>query len=503
MQSGNLLYLNEKNFLRQIMIEEQVKIHDKFSLEIKLGFLAKKPHINEFSVSTWIFIPNSLDINRWNYQKGDFYKDLKANIRLITPVYTLAELADENEEPYRFLKEAVIQLCKHPSGQTSASYEYHIRMFISIMKSALREEVNFIVGNRDNNLHELTDNFIRNATKAAAIYRDLKKYVDKPGMKGDLMNYYLFGDEFMSNLIEQHAFKLIDNLQRKKRLNDEIRKALMDLIHFELDYKKENGYVYVDKNSKDNNREVVFRLSLLKKYAENELFLDVRRRREGVWIEQIYFSIAAGISMIFATAVAFSFQRQYGNLTMPFFVALVISYMLKDRLKELARYYLAHRLGRRFFDVKTDISLNENNIGWHKEGMDFISERKVPAEVMRIRQRSFILEAENRNNKEQIILYRKLVRLKRDKLEQVSPFPTAGMNDIIRFNVSNYIQKMDNPEVPLFIPEEDGSIGIIKGEKMYYINFIMQLKHSGGMRYKRYRVVMNRKGIQGIERFEV
>lgn len=485
------------------MIEEQVKIHDKFSLEIKLGFLAREQNINEFSVSTWIFIPNSLDINRWNYQKGDFYKDLKSNIRLVTPVYTLEELADETEDPYRFLKESVVQLSRHISGAESAAYEYHIRMFISILKSALREEVAFIVGNQDKDHHELTDNFIKNSTKITAAYRELKTIIDKPGLKGNLLNYYLFGDEFMSNLIEQHAFKLIVDLRKKGRLNQSISQTLMELIHQEINYKKDNGLLIVNKNGKDKNRELVFRLSLLKKYAENELFLDVRRRREGVWIEQIYFSLAAGISMVFATAIAFSFQKQYGSLTMPFFVALVISYMLKDRLKELARYYLAHRWGRRFFDVKTDISLNEHNIGWHKEGMDFISERKVPSEVMRIRQRSFILEAENRNNKEQIILFRKLVRLNKDKLGKVSPYPTAGMNDIIRFNVSNYIQKMDNPEVPLFVPEEDGSVGIVKGEKMYYINFIMQLKHSGGVKYKRYRVVMNRKGIQEVEHFNV
>ena len=65
------------------MIEELVKIHDKFSVEIKLGFNARrKQEVNDFSVNTWIFIPNSLDINRTTYLKTDFYRDLKSNIRL-------------------------------------------------------------------------------------------------------------------------------------------------------------------------------------------------------------------------------------------------------------------------------------------------------------------------------------------------------------------------------------------------------------------------------------
>lgn len=483
------------------MIEEQVKVHDKFSVEIKLGFVAKEENINEFSVSTWLFIPNSLDINRWNYTKQDFYRDLKSNIRLITPVYLLKEIADKSQVPYQFLEKSIRQLGQRPLRETTSAYEYHIRMYVSIIKSALRDEIAFIIKRSGEDYHSLAGSYIENVNKIARNYRSLKQIADKPGTHDVLLKYYLFGDEFMSNLIEQHTFKLIEGLRKKKHLHDDIAGRLMEVINSEIEYKKQQGWQYVKKQSHNNNRDLVFRLSLLKKYAENELFLDVTRQREGVLAEQVYFSIAAGISMVFATAIAFSIQKQYGNLTMPFFVALVVSYILKDRLKELARYYLAHRWGRRFFDLKTRISLSEHVIGWHKEGMDFISERKVPVEVLRIRNRSDILEAENRNNKEQIILYRKLVRLRRGSLNKVSPYPTAGMNDIIRFNVSNYINKMDNPEVPLFVPDDEKLVEIVKGEKMYYLNLIMQFRHSGGVKLKRYRIVMNRKGIREIERF--
>jgi hypothetical protein len=93
------------------MIEEQVKIHDKFSVEIKLGFLARKDQeISDFSVNTWIFIPNSLDINRATYQKTDFYRDLKSNIRLITPVYLLRDIANCEKEPFTLLEHSFFGL---------------------------------------------------------------------------------------------------------------------------------------------------------------------------------------------------------------------------------------------------------------------------------------------------------------------------------------------------------------------------------------------------------
>jgi hypothetical protein len=45
------------------MIDENVKIHDLFSLEIKEGFVAsEKQKINIFAFSMWIFMPNNLEI---------------------------------------------------------------------------------------------------------------------------------------------------------------------------------------------------------------------------------------------------------------------------------------------------------------------------------------------------------------------------------------------------------------------------------------------------------
>ena len=133
--------------------------------------------------------------------------------------------------------------------------------------------------------------------------------------------------------------------------------------------------------------------------------------------------------------------------------------------------------------------------------MVFVPESKVPGEVLKIRDRSAILEADNRNNREKIILYRKLIRLNRQSLDECSLYPTSGMNDIIRFNVSNFIHKMDNPIVPLYSPGNNDEIETVKGEKMYYINLVLQFKNEDQLDYKRYRIVLNRKGINEIEKF--
>ena len=484
------------------MINSSVKIHDKYSFEIKLGFVArKKKKVSEFAVNSWFFIPNSLDINRSTYDKKDFYRDMKSNIRLITPGYLLRDIATGDNSPFTMLESSFQRLAFQPTRTHVAEYEYHIKMFLSIVKSALRNDMVHIMRNSiPEDTVFLVEEFVENASKIARNYRNLRRIINVSTIQEDWFNYFLFGDEFLSNVIEQHSFMLLKAISTKgKQAPGSSRKKLLNLIHFEIEYKKDKDFRIVEKTRQHKNEELVYRLTLLKKYAENVLFLSARKKKDGILKEQVYYSLAAGLSMVFATAIAFSFQQKYGNFTMPFFVALVVSYMLKDRLKELGRYYFAHKLGRSYFDHKTVISLNENKIGWSKEAMDFIGEENIPDEVLKIRDRSAILDANNRNNTEKIILYRKWIRLNRQSLDSCSVYPIAGTNEIIRFNVLNFTHQMDNPVMNLFLPEEKLDFEFAPSEKNYHINLVMQFRYEDQTNYRRYRIILNREGIRKIE----
>jgi len=485
------------------MFEELVKIHDKFSVEIKLGFIPlRKQKVSNFAVNTWIFIPKSLDITKSTYQKSDFYRDLKSNIRLITPVYNLREIASSERSPIVYLTKSFQSLSENPTRSRIADYEYNIRMFLSILKSSLRNELNSIEKNFL--IHDkvvMVEKYVTQVCQIAQKYRDLRSTINVSSVKKEIVNYYFFGDEFMSNSIEHNTFKL---LKKIKELNDESNNKLLEklatLIHEEIEYKKANGYPIVEEASPDHNRRLLSRLGVLKKFAESELYLNVVKRRDGVLIEQIYLSIAAGLSMVFATAIAFSFQQKFGNLTMPFFVALVVSYMLKDRIKELARHYFAHKLGNRYFDQKTNITLKNHVIGSEREAMDHITFDKIPKEVIALRSRSSVFEEYARQHADSVLLYRKVINLNRENLDKISSYAMPGINEIIRINVSNFLQKMDNAKIPLFALDGNNGYQIIKGEKVYYLNIVMQMKRQNKSIYYHYRIVMNRSGILDIEK---
>lgn len=76
----------------------------------------------------------------------------------------------------------------------------------------------------------------------------------------------------------------------------------MEMIRSEEDYARESGYASFSSDPV-NNRDVVYRHGLLKKYVESDLYIGLDKKKDGVAVEQLYYSIAAGVAMIFATGV--------------------------------------------------------------------------------------------------------------------------------------------------------------------------------------------------------
>jgi len=485
------------------MIEEHLKIHDKFSVEFKVGFNARmNQKVNDFALNIWMFIPNSLDVNRFTYNKDNFYRDLKSNVRLITPVWKLSEITDGPKSPYALLEKSIQNFALLHNEANQKDYEFHVKMFQSILKSTLRDEVRRINNLALSETLYGIEEYIRLVTEISNRFRKLLKVLQTPTISDNLREYFLFGDEFMSNVIEFQTFRLIDKIKDKDlQVYEVVRHDLNKLINSEVEYRQRMGYLLVEKNAEKNNHELVNRLSLLKKYIESHLYLNIDKRKDGVLVEQLLFSLAAGISMIFATGIAFSIQQRYGSFTMPLFVALVVSYMLKDRIKEMTRFYFAHKMGTRYFDHKATMHINQTDIGWAKESMDFVAETKLPEEIVSTRNCTTIIEANNRANSEKVLLYRMSVQIDSKKLNANSEFNTRGVNSIIRFNFSEFIRNMDNAEFALYYPNEVEGFEIIEGEKFYYLNFVVELKNDLQYELKRYRIALNRNGIKKIQTF--
>ena len=484
------------------MISIHAKKHDNFSVEFKFGFNCKEGgKRDDFSVNAWLFVPNSLDINPENYGKKQFYRDIKSNIRLITPVYLMREIAQDDSLPLTSLKRALERVVVNPQKANLDAYEYHLKMFAAIFKSALRDQAAHISAARSlDTAHYLVNDYVDSTRLVLSKFRAFYRIIDVPTVPDKARSYFHLCDEFMSHVVEMRTIRLIkkiDSSEDSERYSV-AREAFMGLIMDERRYKVASEYGTLNLNDR-HDRQLVYHRGMLKKFIESELYIRLDKKKDGVAVEQLYYSIAAGVAMIFSTAVAWHTQVKYGNITWPLFIVLVVSYMLKDRIKDLLRYYFAHRLGNKYFDKKATITIADNKVGVIKEGFDFISESKAPSDVLQLREKSSFVEEESHIFEEKILLYRKHVTIDNKALSENDDYPMRGINEVMRLHLTRLTQKMDNPSVPIDFVDQEGQIHSTNVKKIYHVNLVFQLQHDGATEYHHFRIVMTRNGVLSIE----
>lgn len=484
------------------MINIEVKQHDKFSVEFKSGITITqraKEDINEFKINTWIFVPNNLDINRNTYSKEQFYRDVKTNIRLITPIYTLKEVLTEGRGPFPRLKKAIEQLSANPEDAVlTEHYSYQVKMLMCIVKSALRREADAICTTESaRKILALTREYIENIRAIQTRYRRYRTSLNSEILTDEQIQFFIFGDEFLGNIIEQHSYEIMRRLKKNSVFND-IKPLLTHLIKDEIDYKKSQGFMVLESKDERRNSLLILQRGILKKFVESDLFLHIVKKADGAFAKQVYYGIAAAIAMIFATVISFVATQRYGSFTTDLFVILVISYVFKDRIKDVMRFYFTSTMSKKYFDAKLKLSIRNQEIGVLKESFDFIEEEKLPEDISALRSRTPLVEAENRVYSEKIILYRKRLHLSHKEIEKYKEYKLTGVNDITRFNLTQYLQKMDNPSIPLYNLNEFEGYETIEGVKVYSLYFILNCVSDSNEYNKKYRLLFNRTGITDI-----
>jgi hypothetical protein len=484
------------------MIDIKTKIHDRFSIEFKVGFVARrKMRKNDFTVGVWLFVPSSLDINPATYTKHDFYKDVKSNIRLITPHFLLRDIVGGEAVPFRKLTEAAGAMASDPTRTHIAAWEYHVKLFAAIVKSALRDETEYALSRPTAvETARLANRFAGTLREVIQGYYSLHEVINTPTAQvSDALRMFEYCGEFICKNGLRYAMKFISVIDRDGIGDVEhCRESIVRIVHEIQAICAERDYAPLKEGDGRTNASYIHRHRTLKRLVESQLFLRFPKRRDGVVAEQAWYSVAAGVAMLFATVIAWAFQRTFGNLTWPLFIALIISYMMKDRIKELMRFWFAHRVGTKYYDNKAKVSFDGKQIGWLKEGMDFIAQDKVPAEVTAIRSSGPLFEADPRVRNENVILYRKRVHIDREKMEEGVGYGFNGINDIFRLQVQSFLRMMDNPEEVIPYLDADGSVRSVVCPKEYHLHCVLQYNHAGETDYKHFRIVLRRDGIQSI-----
>jgi hypothetical protein len=498
-------------------VRSKVEAHDKYQLELKFDYLLLEGKATRYKVVTYIFFPKSLGINADTYPAAHFYRDLQNYVRLKTPDFSLAEIASSPASP---LVRAQNLLAKpdwvHTQGITDRLIT-NFKFLRAILKDALDTEIDRLqealhgvkrVDDPTAALEACLEPALAETSAILTAYRNLGPDLKRRDVDARVLRSYTLTDEALSIVAEDAFLEMLLLIQNEHSAvpAPTCAKQLAVAIRRERFYRKSQHYASVLEPKADAG-EFLFRVSVLKKFTSSVLYLSTSVRREGGTTEQILYALAAGISMIFATVIAFYAQLRFGNFTFALFVALVIGYMFKDRLKDSMRA-LSHRFMRSaFYDRRTRIRTldGQHELGYLRERMAFIPESDVPATVMLARNRQVITELDNDGQGEEILRYEKAVMLRRNAVENiyVDAPPIRAVKDIMRLDVRDFLRKMDNPtQIQPYL--KGSKVRRARLPRVYFLN-IVQVSSVADVKEpvktSRMRIRLTRKGIRRVELF--
>lgn len=484
------------------MIKSSIKIHDKFSVVIDITydklFDRKK---SKYTTLTYLFIPESLNINRKTYPDTKFYNDVRLFLKYDTPKYTIDDIYEGENSLLQNLTKNTEKFFKDRSNRNRSVFRDQVKMFASTFGNLLGEEADLLIKAKTISSQDI-DQFLEKISIISSEFRVLLRKTSESYSEISDINFIFYADEHMSNLIELQLMKLFNHLKNKNFTEKKLSK-IVRFINAEQKYKKQRLYDS-PKDKNVNPDELLYKRNQLKKFIDSVLFLNQDIRKDGAVFEQTLLALSAGLAMVFSTGIAFYFQQKLGNFSLPFFIALVVAYMLKDRIKGLVSILFISRSNSFFYDYKIKIThVLKKKIGVIKENFAFVPLGKLGANIKRHRLKDIIIGLGMRALNEQIIQYKKRIIIYPKKFGNDLPDEKiVGLTDITRLNFHRFIQYMDDPKKD-YILVKKGEVYNKVANKVYYINIIQKYYTEEGVEFSRYQVIMNRNGIIRIKEIEL
>ncbi len=492
--------------------KSSIERHDLYNFESKIDYTLEitEKKKTSYLLATYFFIPSSLQINRDSYSKEQFFSDINNRIRFKTPKMSIEGILDELNElsPMTTILKSmkVIEYGKF-SSDIITKIQRELCLLADIIKVSLRDQFNYIQNNYNElkkpyHIPDLINNNIESIKKLQRKLELMGNRFLMAQIPIKLRESFQFAGEYISLQIEKWLTRLLKAFEDK--VNQEIKISIIELIEKEQEHREhlKSALIILENN---NNETFSYQEGIMKKYVQSVLYLEKKKKDPKSQSLEIFYSIAAGVAMFFSLFFGFLILSFLPKYSIPFIIATVVIYMLKDRIKDNIRGVSQKAVGSMFPDQRIDFvdGFNKEKIGKSKEIVNFKNKDKIPPEILRIRRSSNISSIEERGKPEEVILYEKKITLFNNKIKQ---FHTRRKNisDVIRFNVRGFLRYADDPIQFLSKWNSDKKkIENIPVSKVYHLNLILKLTSFKGKKvnkiyYKKFRVILDQQGIKRV-----
>ncbi|PKM97471.1 MAG: hypothetical protein CVU79_08130 [Elusimicrobia bacterium HGW-Elusimicrobia-3] len=504
------------------ILDSRIKLHDRHRFEIKLDIDLDASARSSYEVETYFFIPRALNVGPHNYGKERFYNATQRYIRWRTPKISLGKLCDPSlaDSPLNRVRADLSRVLSGAGDKALADKICdEIRLLGCIIRGEIRDYVKVFTeglatygaavpaAQRKLFVGEGLENFLADLKALEAALHSLKAEISAPAVPVKVRETMAFFDEYVSLVLEAYLTALIEALRANPGAGGRfagVEQGVLAIVTAQNRYRQAMKYpsLLVPGSS---NETIIYRRGVLKKFMSAVLYL---RAEFSEWesLTQVVFGLAAGAAMLFAVLVTLFFQQRYAMNSLPFVLAVVISYIFKDRIKDWLKLLFSRSLTRWISDRKIAIldSAGGGRIGLLKEGSTFIPGRDVPPDISRLRRIDNITSVDEEGKPERVFKYKKEIQLYPDVIMR-SHKRRRDLNDIMRFNIRELVEQADDASVDYpYVDPATGELRSAACARVYHLNLILKYTYFDreareNVHYDRIRIVLNKEGIVRLE----
>lgn len=495
------------------MEQVTVKKRGNFSLDIKTPFLIRDDGAKEqkYKLELFVFLPYNLNIDQTTMSRDKFYEQLQINLRLNTPGMSAAELLDKkNKKSPLFRMRRLAQDGEQKfTRQRAGSVIYEANLFACIFRSLTRDsliQARQRLGEESPGTVLKTFSAHEECAKLAKVFHKTVVKLEHSRTGAKFLARLRAADEFVSLRLEQALVDLLQLFNRKEPGCAEACDEFRRLIKRELGYRKKCDYwsgqkIHAhSKKSQARQEAYAYHVNLVRKQVSQVLYLKVRRKKGGTRLRQVSYALAAGLAMLVAGGIAWYLQKNSSGYSWGLLAFAVLTYMLKDRIKDGAKSMLSKIVGRYTFYRRQDLfsDLSGSKLAELREWAGFIDEENLRDPIRALRRQGSFRHLVSDSYLERVLSYRKQVKLYCRRLGKVHT-RIRGVVSITRLNMRSFLKFLQATWSRVPVYGKDGHIDVAQVQRTTHVNVVLAFTAHDEEHRERFRMVVDDQGIRRIE----
>lgn len=254
------------------------------------------------------------------------------------------------------------------------------------------------------------------------------------------------------------------------------------------------------------------RISLLKKYFQKTLFVEVKGESlQKRFLFPVY-GLSAALSFSFYIMVqlyqANTLAERVGINSIALIAVGVMAYVVRDLLKDFFRSYFFQTSSRWFPDYEKTLSIERKGkkakLGEIAEFVRVFDSAKLPEKLRQARYSNFGGEMEEYLH-EDVLHFKKRVRLNLPMLDTTKEFPW-GLREVVRYRFDRLRTSMEDPFKSTHLLSKTGSSSTRQGHRVYHVHIAAWVqrtnrsgRHEGTPEFKAYRISLDKTGVLAVE----